>query len=163
MQQNERDFGTWILPQPREKDVWISIPKPINHVVVPFGYAEDPDDEGVWKPIPLELDYLEQAKNHLKKYSARQVAAWLTTRTGRSITYTGLLKRVRSEQSYKSKARYYRELARRLTQALNKIEEYEEKSKRKEINPFLASDSYVNLRARAATELAGTREPECNL
>ena len=154
MQQNERDFGTWILPQPREKDLWVSIPKPINHVVVPFGYEEDPDDEGMWKPIPLELEYLEQAKIHLKKYSARQVAAWLTTRTGRSITYTGLLKRVRSEQSYKSKARYYRELARRLTKALDKIEEYEEKTKRQKRNDFLDSDSYVSLRARAAKQLA---------
>ena len=154
MQQNERDFGTWILPQPREKDLWVSIPKPINHVVVPFGYEEDPDDEGMWKPIPLELEYLEQAKIHLKKYSARQVAAWLTTRTGRSITYTGLLKRVRSEQSYKSKARYYRELARRLTKALDKIEEYEEKTKRQKRNDFLDSDSYVSLRARAAEQLA---------
>lgn len=155
MQQNERDFGTWILPQPREKDLWVSIPKPINHVVVPFGYEEDPDDEGMWKPIPLELEYLEQAKIHLKKYSARQVAAWLTTRTSRSITYTGLLKRVRSEQSYKSKARYYRELARRLTKALDKIEEYEEKTKRQKRNDFLDSDSYVSLRARAAKQLAG--------
>lgn len=155
MQQNERDFGTWILPQPREKDLWVSIPKPINHVVVPFGYEEDPDDEGMWKPIPLELEYLEQAKIHLKKYSARQVAAWLTTRTGRSITYTGLLKRVRSEQSYKSKARYYRELARRLTKALDKIEEYEEKTKRQKRNDFFDSDSYVSLRARAAEQLAG--------
>ena len=154
MQQNERDFGTWILPQPREKDLWVSIPKPINHVVVPFGYEEDPDDEGMWKPIPLELEYLEQAKIHLKKYSARQVAAWLTTRTGRSITYTGLLKRVRSEQSYKSKARYYRELARRLTKALDKIEEYEEKTKRQKRNDFFDSDSYVSLRARAAKQLA---------
>jgi len=154
MRQNERDFGTWILPQPREKDLWVSIPKPINHVVVPFGYEEDPDDEGMWKPIPLELEYLEQAKIHLKKYSARQVAAWLTTRTGRSITYTGLLKRVRSEQSYKSKARYYRELARRLTKALDKIEEYEEKTKRQKRNDFFDSDSYVSLRARAAKQLA---------
>jgi len=154
MRQNERDFGTWILPQPTEKDVWIPIPKPINYVVVPFGYEEDPDDEGMWKPIPLELDYLEQAKKHLKKYSARQVAAWLTTRTGRSITCAGLLKRVRSEQSYKSKARYYRELARRLTKALDKIEEYEEKTKRKARNPFLDSDSYVSLRQRAAAKLA---------
>jgi hypothetical protein len=154
MRQNERDFGTWILPQPREKDLWVSIPKPINHVVVPFGYEEDPDDEGMWKPIPLELEYLEQAKIHLKKYSARQVAAWLTTRTGRSITYTGLLKRVRSEQSYKSKARYYRELARRLTKALDKIEEYEEKTKRQKRNDFFDSDSYVSLRARAAEQLA---------
>ena len=154
MHQNERDFGTWILPQPREKDLWVSIPKPINHVVVPFGYEEDPDDEGMWKPIPLELEYLEQAKIHLKKYSARQVAAWLTTRTGRSITYTGLLKRVRSEQSYKSKARYYRELARRLTKALDKIEEYEEKTKRQKRNDFFDSDSYVSLRARAAEQLA---------
>ena len=155
MRQNERDFGSWILPQPREKDQWVSIPKPINHVVVPFGYEEDPDDEGMWKPIPLELEYLEQAKIHLKKYSARQVAAWLTTRTGRSITYTGLLKRVRSEQSYKSKARYYRELARRLTKALDKIEEYEEKTKRQKRNDFLDSDSYVSLKARAAKQLAG--------
>lgn len=154
MRQNERDFGAWILPQPREKDLWVSIPKPINHVVVPFGYEEDPDDEGMWKPIPLELEYLEQAKIHLKKYSARQVAAWLTTRTGRSITYTGLLKRVRSEQSYKSKARYYRELARRLTKALDKIEEYEEKTKRQKRNDFFDSDSYVSLRARAAKQLA---------
>jgi len=154
MRQNERDFGSWILPQPREKDLWVSIPKPINHVVVPFGYEEDPDDEGMWKPIPLELEYLEQAKIHLKKYSARQVAAWLTTRTGRSITYTGLLKRVRSEQSYKSKARYYRELARRLTKALDKIEEYEEKTKRQKRNDFFDSDSYVSLRARAAKQLA---------
>ena len=154
MQQNERDFGTWILPQPREENVWVSIPKPVNYVVVPFGYEEDPDDADVWKPIPLELNHLEKAKQHLKRYSSKQVAAWLTTQTGRSISGTGLLKRVRSEQSYKRKARYYRELARRLTKALDKIEEYEEKTKRQKRNPFLDSDSYVSLRERAATKLA---------
>lgn len=148
-----RDLGVWILPQPIEEDVWVPIPRSIHARFIPFGYKVDPDDETMLLPIPTELDLLEKAKKHLKTYSSKKVAAWLTTQSGRSITSDGLLKRVRSEQSRKSKARYYRELARKLSQALDKAQEYEEKVNRKGKNTFFDSDNYIALRERAAAYL----------
>ena len=59
--------------------------------VIPFGYklAEDTD---YIEPVQEELDALEEAKQYLNNCSYREVAKWLSLKTGRSITHTGLRK-----------------------------------------------------------------------
>ena len=69
---------------------------------IPFGYklAEDTD---YLVPIESELEALEQAKNYLKTCSLREVAIWLTRKTGRYISYLGLNKRVKRDTTSKTK------------------------------------------------------------
>tara|TARA_A100001011_G_C13809198_1_gene634156 strand:+ start:170 stop:595 length:426 start_codon:yes stop_codon:yes gene_type:complete len=104
-----RSIGKWDLPQPldmKEQNEWIAIPRIAR--TVPFGYEIDPENEYILRPIPRELDALEKAKEHLKQYSYRQVANWLSTFTERYISHIGLMKRVRREQKRKNKARTLR-------------------------------------------------------
>ena len=69
---------------------------------IPFGYklAEDPD---YIEPIESELEALEEAKKFLKTCSYREVAIWLTRKTGRYISYVGLRKRVTRDTASKAK------------------------------------------------------------
>ncbi len=68
--------------------------------VIPFGYVEDPNDNKVLLPVLFELQTLERGKELLAKgYSLRSVARWITAKTGRSITYEGLRKRVEYDRS----------------------------------------------------------------
>ena len=69
---------------------------------IPFGYklAEDTD---YLVPIESELEALEQAKNYLKTCSLREVAIWLSRKTGRYISYVGLNKRVKRDTTTKAK------------------------------------------------------------
>ena len=68
---------------------------------VPFAYklAEDTD---YIEPIESELEALEEAKNYLKTCSLREVAIWLTRKTGRYISYVGLNKRVKRDTTSKA-------------------------------------------------------------
>ena len=82
--------------------------------------------------IPKELDALEKAKEHLKQYSYRQVANWLTKFTEREISHIGLMKRVKREQKRKNQARTLRvwaEYAEKAIQAAKKLEEERSGSK----------------------------------
>ena len=137
-------LGAWVLPQPIDTTTYVSIPK-IGRTV-PFGYKEGVDD-GWLDPIPNELEALEKAKKHLKQYSSRDVAAWLSKLTGRTISHVGLLKRIKDEQSRKRKSATYRKLAQRYEEALRKAEEYEQRLGVKEGDPYLSSDKYRKLRA----------------
>jgi hypothetical protein len=122
----KRSAGKWILAQPEdviEDDDFISIPKVARHI--PFGYMEDPEDANQLLPIPRELRALEKAKQHLKQYSYREVANWLVSQTGRTITHTGLKKRVESEQSNKRRSSTLRHWAKRYETAISKAEEIE--------------------------------------
>ena len=69
---------------------------------IPFGYklAEDTD---YIEPIESELEALEKAKEYLKTCSLREVAIWLTKKTGRYISYVGLRKRVKRDTTSKAK------------------------------------------------------------
>jgi len=119
-----RDIGKWILPQPDiEEDIYLSIPRLAR--VVPFGYKVDENDPDVLQPIPMELKALEKAKVHLKQYSYREVANWLSAHTGRRISHMGLKKRIESEISYKRRAAAIRIWAEKLAKAIKKAEEYE--------------------------------------
>lgn len=121
---NERSIGKWILPQPEmDRDVYIPIPRLSR--TIPFGYEVDESDPDVLQPIPSELKALEKAKKHLQQYSYREVANWLSTQTGRTISHMGLKKRIESEQSNKRRASTLRQWAERYKKALEKAEEYE--------------------------------------
>ena len=76
-------------------------------------------------PILHELEALELAKKHLKQYSLREVAQWLTRQTGRSISHMGLKKRIDIERKRKKTVAIKRSLAQRLAQTLQEIENLE--------------------------------------
>ena len=122
-----RDTGSWELPQPldiKEENEWQPIPRIAR--TIPFGYNIDPDNEHILRPIPRELDALEKAKKHLKQYSYREVANWLTKQTGRYISHVGLRKRLQDEQKRKNKARSLRKWAEYAEKAISKAKEIEE-------------------------------------
>ena len=92
-----RSLGKWKLPQPTDlKDdtqtEWIQIPRIAR--IVPFGYRTNKDDTNLLDPIPYELEALELARKYVNQYSYRQVANWLTKKTGRDISHVGLRKRL---------------------------------------------------------------------
>ena len=68
---------------------------------VPFGYKLSEDTDYI-EPIESELKALEEAKNYLKTCSLREVAIWLTRKTGRYISYVGLNKRVKRDTTSKT-------------------------------------------------------------
>lgn len=112
----------WKLPKPDKgpHTEWIPIVR--VGIVTPFGYEEDPNDRDILLPIEKELVLLEEAKKLLKYYSSREVAEWLSKQSGRSISHTGLLKRVKIEhkrQRALSLTEYY---ARRYKEASEKAE-----------------------------------------
>ena len=122
----KRDLGFWELPKPKKgkEREWHVIARVTQ--MVPFGYEVDPDNDRLLRPIPHELEALELAKRHLKQYSYREVAAWLTTQTGRSITHAGLKKRIEVERRRKKAATIKRKLAQRLEETLREIERLEQ-------------------------------------
>ena len=69
---------------------------------IPFGYKIDDTGDYI-VPIESELEALEQAKNYLKTCSLREVAIWLSRKTGRYISYVGLNKRVKRDTASKAK------------------------------------------------------------
>lgn len=122
----DRGAGKWILAQPEnviEDEDFLPIPKIAR--TIPFGYKEDPDDDDILLPIPRELRALEKAKEYLQQYSYREVANWLTTQTGRSISHMGLKKRIANEQSNKRRSATLRQWAERYKTAIRKAEEIE--------------------------------------
>jgi hypothetical protein len=111
------------------------LPKPIDHGdhyewrpvvrigrMVPFGYKEDPNDSDILLPIPEELELLEQAKAHLKRYSYRAVSAWLSEQSGRYISHVGLYKRIKLEHKRKTEAATQRYYAEKYKAAIEKAE-----------------------------------------
>lgn len=117
----------WKIPLPEVEEneyVW----KPIVRIsrIIPWGYKQDPNDEDVLLPIPEQLIVLEQAKEHLKKYSYRDVAAWLSQETNTNISHVGLYNRVKSEHKRKTKAAQLRYFAKRYREAWEKAKAIEE-------------------------------------
>ena len=118
-------MGYWQLPLPPKKHnkEW----HPIVRVTqkIPFGYELDPDNDKLLLPIEHELDALELAKRHLKQYSYRAVAQWLSKETGRYISHMGLKKRIEVEQKRRKAATIKRKLAKWLQETLAEIEKLE--------------------------------------
>lgn len=142
-------LGVFVLPQPDVTVEYVKIPRLSR--TIPYGYVVDSEDDGWLDPVPLELEALEKAKKYLKQYSSRQVAAWITTVTGREISHVGLLKRIKNEQSHKRKSSTYRKLAEGYEKALKKAQEYEERTGTKDAS-FFDSDRYVKLRESFTTD-----------
>ena len=93
--------------------------------VVPFGYKVSPDDPNMLLPIEEELLLLEAAKQHLKNYSLRDVAAWLSAKSGRSISHVGLQKRVQAEQAHDKDYMDARRIAKQFRDAYHKARRLE--------------------------------------
>jgi hypothetical protein len=117
----------WKLPKPEVisgENHWL----PVVRVgrIIPFGYKEDPNDSMMLIPIPEQLELMEQAKKHLKKYSYRAVAAWLSEKTGRTISHVGLYQRVKSEYKRQTALANYSFYAEKYREAMEKIKRLEE-------------------------------------
>ena len=121
-----RTAGEWKLPQHtdiKEDDEWISIPRIAR--TVPFGYKLDENDSDILRPIPQQLDALEQARRYVKQYSYREVSNWLSTRTERYISHVGLRKRLAHEQHRKRQITSLRKWAEYAKTAIEKAKELE--------------------------------------
>ena len=122
------DAGYFKMPDPvglQEDSKWLEIPR-ISRTI-PFGYEVHEEDEHILVPIVNELEALEVAKGYLTEYSYRDVARWLSDRTGRQISHIGLRKRIQKEKQRKSKAATYKAWAKKYETAIKKFEELEEK------------------------------------
>jgi phage terminase small subunit len=82
--------------------------------------------EELLDPIPYELEAIELARKYVNQYSYRQVAQWLTKKTGRDISHVGLRKRLMHERQRKNKARTLRKWSEYAKKAIQKAEEIEE-------------------------------------
>tara|TARA_R110002012_G_scaffold183539_1_gene349932 strand:- start:130 stop:531 length:402 start_codon:yes stop_codon:yes gene_type:complete len=125
----DRSLGKWKLPQPtdlkdEDEKEWIQIPRIAR--TVPFGYAINEDDNELLDPIPYELEALQLARRYIKQYSLRQVANWLTTKTGRQISHIGLRKRLLHERQRKNKARTLKRWSEYAQKAIEKAKAIEE-------------------------------------
>ena len=125
----DRSLGKWKLPQPtdlkdEEEKEWIQIPRIAR--TVPFGYVINEEDSELLDPVPYELEALELARKHVKQFSYREVANWLTTKTGRDISHVGLRKRLMHEQQRKNKARTLRNWSEYAQKAIEKAKAIEE-------------------------------------
>ena len=125
----DRSLGKWKLPQPtdlknEEQTEWIQIPRIAR--IIPFGYKVNETDKELLDPIPYELEALELARKYIKQYSLRQVANWLTTKTGREISHIGLRKRLLHERQRKNKARTLKRWADYAEKAIQKAKNIEE-------------------------------------
>ena len=119
--QRSLNYAYWMLPKvPLKVKLWQRIPRVSQYI--PFGYEVDPEDNEWLEPIPKELELLELARKHVKQYTLRQVAAWLTTQSGKSITHDGLKKRLDVERKRKRLTTIKRQYAQRLQKALHQIE-----------------------------------------
>ena len=125
----DRSLGKWKLPQPtdlkdEDETEWIQIPRIAR--TVPFGYKINEKDSELLDPIAYELEAIELARKHVKQYSFRQVANWLTTKTGREISHVGLRKRLMDEKQRKNKARTLRKWSEYAEKAIQKAIAIEE-------------------------------------
>ena len=124
---SNEELGFWMLPKP---DMFIKSWNKIPRVAktIPFGYEIDEEDDDFLVPIDIQLNALDKAKQHLKQYSYREVANWLTKETGRYISHTGLRKRIEVDKRRKRTITIKRKFAKRLEKAINEIKKLEEES-----------------------------------
>jgi len=122
-----RSAGQWKLPQPtdiKDENEWVQIPRIAR--TVPFGYKLNDDDPDILDPIKTELDLLEKARQHVRQYSYREVANWLSKNSGRTISHVGLRKRLDNERQRKNQAASLRKWASYAQTAIAKAQEIQE-------------------------------------
>jgi|TARA_R110002012_G_scaffold36000_3_gene102126 hypothetical protein len=124
---SNEELGFWTLPKP---DMFVKNWRRLPRVArtVPFGYEVDEEDEDFLVPVSIQLDALDKAKQHLRQYSYREVANWLTKETGRYISHTGLRKRIEVDKKRKRTITIKRKFAQRLEKAISEIQKLEEES-----------------------------------
>jgi hypothetical protein len=138
---------TWKLPKPQKVDgEWEWVPIVRIGRSLPFGYEQDPNDPDILLPIPDQLELFELAKKHLKQYSYREVAAWLSETSGRYLSHVGLYKRVKLEHKRKEAASIQRFYAQRYKEAAEKAEKLEEQrlGARRRVNDTGNSEASTN-------------------
>ena len=122
------NLGYFKMPDPvglKDDNDWLEIPRISK--TIPFGYMAHKKDDKLLVPIIEELEALELAIEYLYEYSYREVAGWLSERTGREISHVGLRKRIQTEKQRKSKAATYKTWLKNYKKALEKLEEIESK------------------------------------
>ena len=124
----DRSLGKWKLPQPtdlkdEDEKEWVQIPRIAR--TIPFGYIINKEDSELLDPVPYELEALELARKHVKQFSYREVANWLTANTGRNISHIGLRKRLMNERRRKDKAKSIRQWAEYAEKAIAKAHQIE--------------------------------------
>ena len=127
---HREDIGFWQLPLPEDPTAkfraeWERLPNITFNNLIPFGYEIDETDPEWLNPISKELELLELAKQHVKRYSYRDVAAWLSAQSGRSISHTGLQRRIDVERKRKTVATLKRYYAQKLQKTLDQLEALE--------------------------------------
>ncbi len=103
------NLGYFKMPDPvglKDYNEWLEIPRVSQ--TIPFGYKEHKSDDKLLVPIIEELEALELAKEYLNEYSYREVAGWLSERTGRENSHDGLRNRNQTENQRQSKAKTYK-------------------------------------------------------
>ena len=125
----DRSVGKWKLPQPtdlkdEEQKEWIQIPRIAR--IIPFGYKLNEEDQNLLDPISYELEAIELARKYTKQYSYRQIANWLTKKTGRATSHVGLRKRLMHEKQRKDKARTLKRWSEYAQKAIEKAKAIEE-------------------------------------
>ena len=122
------DLGYFKMPNPvglKDDNEWLEIPR-ISRTI-PFGYKLHKTDDKLLVPLIEELEALELAREYLNEYSYREVAGWLSERTGREISHVGLRKRIQIEKQRKNKATTYKTWLKQYESTLQKLEEIESK------------------------------------
>ena len=124
-----RSLGKWKLPQPtdlkdEDQKEWTQVPR-ISRII-PFGYKKNEEDPDVLDPIPFELEAIDMARKYVNQYSYRQVANWITKKTGREISHVGLRKRLMHERQRKNQARTLRKWSEYAEKAIQKAKKIEE-------------------------------------
>lgn len=126
------DIGFWQLPLPEDPTAkhraeWEQIPNLTFNNTIPFGYEVDSADPTMLNPISKELELLELAKGHVKRYSYRDVAAWLSSQSGRTLSHSGLQRRIEVERKRKTLVTLKRYYAQKLQRIIDQIETLEHK------------------------------------
>ena len=124
-----RSLGKWKLPQPtdlkdEDQKEWTQVPRISRKI--PYGYKKNEEDPDVLDPIPFELEAIDMARKYVNQYSYRQVANWITKKTGREISHVGLRKRLMHERQRKNQARTLRKWAEYAEKAIQKAKAIEE-------------------------------------
>jgi hypothetical protein len=71
----------------RHRNIMLGLPiTKLSTAFAPYGYEDDPDREGWYRPVQKELEALYWARQFKQRSTYRQLAEWLTKETGRSIT-----------------------------------------------------------------------------
>jgi hypothetical protein len=111
------------LPPKKHNKQWHTIVRVTKKI--PWGYELHPENDRLLVPIEHELEALELAKRHLKQYSYRAVAHWLSKETGRYISHMGLKKRIEVERRRRKVITIKRKFAKWLQETLSEIEKLE--------------------------------------